>query len=483
MKTITVIGTGYVGLVTGTCFADLGNRVRCIDIDETVVEKLNKNELPIYEPGLAEMVRRNRESGRLSFTTSYAEGLEDSEFAFICVDTPSGETGEADLKYIRSAAEMIGRELDHPMTIVNRSTVPIGTGDVVAEIVSSVASDDIPFSVVSNPEFTREGAAILDFLQPDRIVLGATDPEAAEAVAQLYLPLRAPIMVTDLRTAEMIKYASNAFLATKISFINEIASVCEKVGADIKEVAEGMGLDKRIGPEFLNAGLGWGGSCFPKDVRALEHTASIHGCHPQLLRAVMEINRDQRRRILLKLHDILGALNGKTIGVWGLAFKPQTDDMRGAPSRDIIHMLRSEGARVKAYDPVAVDRAKTVIPNLEVVEDAYEAAREADAVIVVTEWNEFKNIDLPRVRDEMRRAVLIDGRNIYEPSKMSALGFTYRGVGRGYAGSGDRGEDFDSEKMPGLPATAAAAAQSVGGPDDDPSASDGVPQSEAERCV
>jgi UDPglucose 6-dehydrogenase len=252
-------------------------------------------------------------------------------------------------------------------------------------------------------------------------------------------------MITDLRTAEMIKYASNAFLATKISFINEIASVCEKVGSDIKEVAEGMGLDSRIGAEFLNAGIGWGGSCFPKDVQALEHTASIHGCHPQLLRAVIEINRDQRRRVLLKLHDILGALSGKTIAVWGLAFKPQTDDMRGAPSREIIHMLRSEGARVRAFDPIASERALEIFPNLEIAEAAYEAARLADAVVVVTEWNEFKNIDLHKVRDLMRRPVLIDGRNIYDPVRMDALGFIYRGVGRGYAGSGARGEGFDEK--------------------------------------
>jgi UDPglucose 6-dehydrogenase len=438
MKTITVIGTGYVGLVTGTCMADLGNRVFCLDINPARIESLKRGVMPIYEPGLEEMVRRNAQGGRLLFTTNYEEALAESEFAFICVDTPSGATGEADLKYIRRAAAMIGEVLDHEIVIINRSTVPIGTGDAVAEIVRGQLKQDVPFHVVSNPEFTREGSALLDFLQPDRVVLGATDPAAAQAVAQLYLPLRAPIMVTDLRTAEMIKYASNAFLATKISFINEIASVCEKVGANIKEVAVGMGYDKRIGPHFLDAGLGWGGSCFPKDVQALEHTAAIHGCHPQLLRAVMEINRDQRRRIIQKLHDILGALNGRTIGLWGLAFKPNTDDMRGAPSLEIIHMLQSEGARVRAYDPVAMEVARPLLPDVDLVGDAYAVANGSDAVILITEWNEFKNLDLERVREEMRRPVMVDGRNLYDPAQMDALGFIYRGVGRGYGGAGEQ---------------------------------------------
>jgi UDPglucose 6-dehydrogenase len=461
MKRITVIGTGYVGLVTGTCMADLGDQVWCLDINAGRVENLKRGQMPIYEPGLEEMVRRNVASGRLQFTTSYETALADSEFAFICVDTPSGATGEADLKYIRRAASMIGEVLDHPIVIINRSTVPIGTGDVVAEIVRSHLRQDVPFSVVSNPEFTREGSAILDFLQPDRVVLGATDPAAAQAVAQLYLPLRAPIMVTDLRTAEMIKYASNAFLATKISFINEIASVCEKVGANIKEVAAGMGYDRRIGPHFLDAGLGWGGSCFPKDVQALEHTAALHGCHPQLLRAVMEINRDQRRRILQKLHDILGSLDGRVIGLWGLAFKPNTDDMRGAPSLELIHMLQSEGARVRAYDPVAMEVAGGLLSDVELVGDAYAVAEGADAVILVTEWNEFKNLDLERVREAMLRPVLVDGRNLYEPARMDALGFIYRGVGRGYGGAGEQPLDAPPARRRRSPAKVAAGAPSA----------------------
>ncbi len=463
MKKITVIGTGYVGLVTGTCFADLGNQVTCVDIDESRVDDLKRGVMPIYEPGLEEMVRRNQSSGRLNFTTDYEEGLEGADFAFICVDTPAGATGEADLRYIRSAAGMIGSAMDHPMTIVNRSTVPIGTGDIVAEIVKENLQTDCAFSVVSNPEFTREGSAILDFLQPDRVVLGATDPEAAQGVAQLYLQLRAPIVVTDLRTAEMIKYASNAFLATRISFANEIASVCERVGADIKEVAIGMGYDRRIGPHYLDAGVGWGGSCFPKDVQALEHTASIHGSHPQLLRAVMQINRGQRRRVIQRLHDILGPLNGKTVGVWGLAFKPNTDDMRGAPSLEIIHMLQSEGARVRAYDPVAMDVARGLLHDVDLVDDAYEAARHCDALIVVTEWNEFKNVDLHRLRDELRRPVVIDGRNIYDPTQMDAMGFIYRGIGRGYGGTGVGKESLAVDAGESLAAVRGESLASVGG--------------------
>lgn len=432
MRKICVIGAGYVGLVTGTCFADLGNQVICVDIDEEKIAKLKAGTIPFYEPGLEEMVRRNAQSGRLRFTTSYPEGIKEPEFVFIAVNTPSGAEGEADLKYIRMAAEGIAKVMDHPFIIVNKSTVPIGTGDWVAEIVEEYADPEIEFAVVSNPEFLREGAAIGDFLNPDRIVLGSTNREAAEQVAQLYLSLRAPIMITDLRTAEMIKYASNAYLANRISFINEIASICEKLGADVKEVAIGMGYDKRIGQSYLDAGLGWGGSCFPKDVKALEHMASIHGCHPQLLRAVMEINRDQRRLIIQTLREIVGTLHGKTIGILGLAFKPNTDDMREAPSIEVIHLLTSEGARIKAYDPVAMEVAKRILPEITYCPDAYEVAKDSDALITVTEWNEFQHLDMVRIKELMRQPVLIDGRNIYDPQKVGELGFIYRGVGRGY---------------------------------------------------
>ncbi len=433
MKRITVIGTGYVGLVTGTCFADLGNKVIGLDIDERKIAMLREGKVPIFEPGLEEMVRRNMEAGRLSFTTSYEEALEDAEFVFIAVGTPEGVDGEADLRYVRMAAESIAEFMDHPMIIVNKSTVPVGTGDFVADIIRKHQKEPVPFWVVSNPEFLREGSAVNDFLHPDRIVLGSTSQEAAEKVAQLYLPLRAPIMITDLRTAEMIKYASNAFLATRISFINEIAAICERLGADVKEVARGMGYDKRIGPYFLDAGIGYGGSCFPKDVKALEHMALVHGAHPQLLRAVMEINRDQRRRVIVKLRELLGGtLRDKIIGLLGLAFKPNTDDMREAPSVELYHMLINEGAIVRGYDPVAMDNARRLLPELQLAEDPYELATGADALVVVTEWNEFKHLDLRRIKELMRGDVLIDGRNIYEPETMRRLGFRYRGMGRGH---------------------------------------------------
>jgi UDPglucose 6-dehydrogenase len=433
MSKISVIGGGgYVGLTTGACFADLGNEVVCVDIDEAKVAGLRRGKLPIFEPGLQEVVERNIKVERLSFTTSYADGLKDAEFAFIAVDTPSGSEGEADLQYIRTAAEMIAASMTNSLVIVNKSTVPIGTGDWVAEIVEEHLPAGLDFAVVSNPEFLREGSAINDFLHPDRIVLGSTDRQAAEKVAQLYLSLRAPIIVTDLRTAEMIKYASNAYLANRISFVNEIASICEQLGADIKEVAIGMGYDKRIGHSYLDAGVGWGGSCFPKDVKALAHMAAIHGCHPQLLRAVIEINRDQRRRVVQALRVMLGTLHGKTVGVLGLAFKPNTDDMREAPAVEIIHLLQNEGTSVKAFDPVAMERARDIIPEVMYCEDAYEAADGSDALIVVTDWNEFKHLDMARIKASMLQPVLIDGRNIYEPAKMQQLGFMYRGIGRGY---------------------------------------------------
>ena len=450
MSKICVIGGGgYVGLTTGACFADLGNEVVCVDIDEAKVAGLKRGKLPIYEPGLQELVERNAKMERLSFTTSYNSGMKDAEFAFIAVDTPSGSEGEADLKYMRNAAEMIAEQMTSSLIIVNKSTVPIGTGDWVAEIVEQHITPGLEFSVVSNPEFLREGSAINDFLYPDRIVLGSTDRQAAEKVAQLYLSLRAPIIVTDLRTAEMIKYASNAYLANRISFINEMASICEQLGADIKEVAIGMGYDKRIGHAYLDAGVGWGGSCFPKDVKALAHMASIHGCHPQLLRAVIEINRDQRRRVVQSLRDMLGTLHGRTVGVLGLAFKPNTDDMREAPAVEIIHLLQNEGTLVKAFDPVAIHRAREIVPEITYCDDAYEVAEGSDALVVVTDWNEFKHLDMGRIKASMAQPVLIDGRNIYEPQKMQDLGFVYRGIGRGYdRGEGGRGaEVFNAGRL------------------------------------
>ncbi len=439
MATICVIGTGYVGLVTGTCFSDMGNRVTCVDIIPEKVERLKQGILPIYEPGLKEMVERNMRAGRLNFTTSYADGLTNAEFIFIAVNTPTGANqGGADMSYVERAARSIAEGLDHYAVIINKSTVPVGSGDVVTRIVNKhLRRPEVTFSVVSNPEFLAEGSAVADFQNPDRVVLGSTDPEAANKVATLYLPLRAPIVITDLYTAEMIKYASNAFLATKISFINEIAQICERLGADVKEVAAGMGHDRRIGKHFLNAGLGYGGSSFPKDVRALAHMADAAGLHPQLLHAVMEINHDQRRGVLNKLTSILGSLRGCTIGVLGLAFKPNTDDMREAPSVDVIRWVVSQGATVQVYDPVAgetgrveLQHAGVHMESVKFCEDAYAVARDADALVITTEWNEFKSLNMLQIQGLMRRPIIIDGRNIYEPVLMQRLGFIYRGMGR-----------------------------------------------------
>jgi UDPglucose 6-dehydrogenase len=433
VKDLAVVGVGYVGLVTGACFADLGNRVVALDIDGARIDGLKRGEMPIYEPGLQELVDRNVGADRLQFTTSYEEALRSAEFVFIAVGTPSGVDGEADLQHVRAVAESIARAMTHPLVIVNKSTVPVGTGDWVADILRSTQPRPIPFAVVSCPEFLREGSAIADFMNPARTVLGSFDADAAEKVAQLHLPLRAPIVITDLRTAEMIKYASNAFLATKVSFINEIANICEALGADIKEVATGMGYDPRIGRGFLDAGIGYGGSCFPKDVLALAYMAAEKGRHPQLLQAVMDINADSRRRIVERTQELVGTLRGKTVGLLGLTFKPNTDDLREAPALEIARRLLSEGATVRAYDPVGMPRAGQLVPEMRMAADAYDLAQGCDAVIVCTEWNEFKNLDLRRLHDAMRQPMVIDGRNIYDPAEMSSYGFQYRGVGRGYA--------------------------------------------------
>jgi UDPglucose 6-dehydrogenase len=434
MKQICVVGVGYVGLVTAACFADLGNRVIALDISEDKIAGLRRGEMPIYEPGLKELVDRNVRAGRITFTTSYDEGMQGTEFVFIAVGTPSGVDGEADLRYVASAARSIAEHMVAPLIVVNKSTVPVGTGDWVADIIRDSQPEPIPFSVVSCPEFLREGSAISDFMQPHRTVLGSLDSDAAEKVAQLHLALRAPIMITDLRTAEMIKYASNAFLATKISFINEIANICEALGADVKEVAAGMGYDKRIGPAFLDAGLGYGygGSCFPKDVKALAYMAAEKGRHPQLLHAVMEINNDRRPMLVNRLKEMLGELRGKTVGLLGLSFKPNTDDMRDAPSITIAEKLIAKGAAVRAYDPVAMEIARPLLTEIEMCADPYIMAEGCDAMIVVTEWNEFKQLDLARLRDCMRQPVILDGRNVYDPENLTNLGFRYRGLGRGY---------------------------------------------------
>jgi UDP-glucose 6-dehydrogenase len=676
MEKICVIGSGYVGLVTATCFADLGNHVVTVDIDERKIQKLKQGLMPIYEPGLEELVERNVKAGRLEFTTSYAEGLADAQFVFICVGTPSAEDGEAEMKYVRKAAQTIGEEMKAPLIVVNKSTVPVGTGDWTSEIIRKAQAKPINFAVVSCPEFLREGSAISDFMNPDRNVFGSTDREAAEQVATLYSALGAPAVITDIRTSEMIKYASNAFLATRISFINEISVICERLGADVSEVARGMGLDKRIGPHFLNAGAGYGGSCFtadetiftlnspnvvaeriedyfmkadgspiegdvvtvkvpegkrvlgfdletgkaaladvqavtrrpyqgmmvtiktsmgremvvtsdhpvilftpkkfeivpaldvvpgdqvmallampeglqfntpvadienaesyetsdkqiadslilwlqlrgiipqveryineaqqvvyrvplrqmeyagiagdtffmqarspyevltvsdveylpvnthvysletstgtvignngmllhncfPKDVKALANMALTHGTHPQLLNAVMEINDFQRKNVVMKIRDLLdGSVEGKVIGLLGLAFKPNTDDIRDAPALTVARTLMNQGAIVRAYDPVAMENVREEMPSIQLCGDSYEVADGADILVIMTEWNEFKQLDMARLKSILKEPIVVDGRNLYKPETMRELGFIYRGVGRGFNGEG-----------------------------------------------
>lgn len=431
MSDICIIGTGYVGLVSGACFADLGNNVVCLDIDHQKVERLNRGEMPIFEPGLEEIVARNKVAGRLSFTVDYQKAIPDRDFVFIAVDTPPGSAGEANLGSVQAAVASLAPHLKGRTIVVDKSTVPVGTGDLVSNLIETYQENDVEAHVVSNPEFLREGSAVSDFLNPDRIVLGSDDEQAKQDVASLYRSFKCPKIFTDLRTAEMIKYASNAFLATRVSFINEIADMCEKLGADVTEVSRGMGLDDRIGVGFLSAGLGWGGSCFRKDVMALEHMGAVNGTHPQLLRAVMEINRDMRRSIVRKLRDQLGELRGLTICVLGLAFKPNTDDVRDAPALEVIRLLIAEGAVVNAYDPKAMHRAATEIDSINFTNTSYEALKDADAAILCTEWNEFREIDWKRAGKLMKRQVLLDGRNIYDPNEMSELGFSYIGVGRG----------------------------------------------------
>ena len=382
-----------------------------------------------FEPGLQEVVERNTRAGRLSFTTSFRRAIPGTEYAFLAVSTPEGEGGQADISAVEKAAGSIADAMDGPLIIVNKSTVPIGTGDMVSEIVAT-HNRVHEAQVASNPEFLREGSALQDFMNPDRVVIGAHDRAVADKVARLYEPLEAPILITDIYTAEMIKYASNAFLATRISFINEIARIAERVNADVKVVAEGMGLDRRIGSHFLEAGIGFGGSCFPKDVKALAAIAEKYDYHPELLTAVMDINRDQRALAVEKLFECLDGSPDPVVGLLGLAFKPNTDDMREAPSVDVARMLLARGVTLRAYDPAATDKARAILPEIEYKRDAYSVADGADALMVVTEWNEFRNLDLARLKASMRQPVGIDGRNIYDPVEMRRLGFVYRGIGR-----------------------------------------------------
>ncbi|MGE4357076.1 MAG: UDP-glucose/GDP-mannose dehydrogenase family protein [Candidatus Omnitrophota bacterium] len=429
---ISIIGSGYVGLVTGACFADLGNEVICVDSDRKKIELLKKGKVSFYEPGLEELVIHNLTEKRLSFTHEIKTAVKNSLVIFIAVGTPSRPNGEADLTSVENVAREIARCMNSYRLIVEKSTVPVETGKWIKHTLKVFSRGRVKFDVASNPEFLREGSAIQDFLHPDRIVLGVESEKAKEILAELYKPFKAPILFTDINSAEIIKHASNSFLATKISFINAVANICEKTGADILKVAEGMGLDKRIGRAFLDAGIGYGGSCFPKDVDAFIHIAEKLGYNFELLKAVKKINEDQKILLLNKIRDALWILQDKNIGILGLSFKPNTDDIRNAPSLDIISALLKEGARIRCFDPQAMLKTKEIFKNkVSFCRNPYEVAKEADCLVIVTEWNEFKELDFMRIKKLMRQAIIIDGRNIYEPEKMKTMGFRYLGIGRG----------------------------------------------------
>lgn len=428
---ICVVGTGYVGLVTGAVFADLGNDVICVDNAIKKIEALRAGQMPIYEPGLEEMVIRNKDDGRLTFSTDLPAAVRQADVIFIAVGTPPKETGETDLSHVEAVAAEIGRSMERYKVVVNKSTVPVGTGEFVREVITRHQPRPLDFDVVSNPEFLREGSAIEDTLRPDRIVIGAPNQQVAMTLVELYAPLERPMIITDLPSAEVIKYASNAFLAAKISFINAIANICEAAGADVSQVMKGMGLDSRIGMQFLQAGLGYGGSCFPKDVDSLIHTASQLGYDFKLLRSVVEINKERAAHLVEMMRKAIGPLEDKTIAVLGLAFKPNTDDMREAKSLEVVRVLHAAGAQIRAYDPVAMDNARALMPeDVVFCESAYEAAAGADGVALLTEWNEFKYLNLDRLRGLLRRPMIFDARNLYEPERMRRLGFEYYSIGR-----------------------------------------------------
>lgn len=430
---ISIIGTGYVGLVTGTCFAEFGNDVICVDNDKTKIQNLNKGILPIYEPGLDVLVAKNVKEGRLTFTTDVKMATEKSLVIFIAVGTPPMEDGSADLQHVEAVAKSLAHYINGYKVIVNKSTVPVGSGRWIEKVIKESMKQQIPFAVASNPEFLREGSAIEDFMRPDRVVIGAEADEAKAIMKDLYSPLfliETPVVITNLESAELVKYASNAFLAVKISYINEVATVCEKVGADVHEVAKGMGLDKRIGGKFLHPGPGYGGSCFPKDTRALLQIAEEFDYDFKIVRSAVEINKQQHLAMLKKIKSAVKNLDGKNIGILGLAFKPNTDDMREAPSITIIKGLQKEGAKIKAFDPVAMEEARKIMPDLTYCNDTYEVARDSDALIFITEWNQFRSLDLSKIKSLMKEPVIIDLRNIYEPAKMKEHDFKYFCVGR-----------------------------------------------------
>jgi len=429
---IAVIGTGYVGLVTGACFAEFGVDVTCVDIDSEKIARLAAGEIPIYEPGLEQLVTKNIQSGRLRFTTDIKQAVEQALVIFLAVGTPPQSNGSADLSFVEAATRSVAEHMNGYKVIVTKSTVPIGTGEYLRKLISE-QNASLNFGIVSNPEFLREGAAISDFMRPDRVVLGSRDEEALAIMRDLYRPLyliEAPFVLTSLEAAELTKYAANAFLATKISFINEIANLCESIGCDVHDVARAIGMDRRIGSKFLHPGPGFGGSCFPKDTQALASVAREFGRDSMIVDAVIEVNRRQRQAMVPKIEKLVGALQGKTIAVLGLAFKPETNDMREAPAIDIIKGLLARGAKVRAYDPVAMNEASEVLPDVTYLADEYEAVTDADALVFVTEWNQFRALDMRRVRDLMRSPRIADLRNIYEPADMRELGFEYMGVGR-----------------------------------------------------
>ncbi|MEK6538894.1 MAG: UDP-glucose/GDP-mannose dehydrogenase family protein [Nitrospirota bacterium] len=430
---VGVIGAGYVGLVTGACFAEFGVNVTCIDTNEGRINLLQKGVVPFYEPGLEELIRKNVNEGRLQFSNNTAESVKKSDVIFIAVGTPSLEDGSADLSYVDSVARTIAENLNGYKVIVTKSTVPVGTGERVRNIIKDIRNDG-DFDIVSNPEFLREGSAIGDFMRPDRIVIGSGSERATSVMRDLYRPLyliETPFITTDVETAEMIKYASNVFLAAKISFINEMANLCEKVGANVQVVSKAMGLDKRIGPKFLHAGPGYGGSCFPKDVRALLQIAESHGYDFKIARSVIEVNITQKDRMITKIEHALRGAGGKTIGILGLSFKPNTNDIRESPAVHIIEGLLDIGANIRVYDPVAMDDTKSVLgQRVTYCSDAYDAASNADAIILVTEWNQFRNLELERLKGLLKHPVFIDLRNVYEPDRMRKSGFDYYSVGR-----------------------------------------------------
>jgi len=430
---IAVIGTGYVGLVTGACFAEFGVDVTCVDVDAEKINRLHNGIMPIYEPGLEQLVSKNTQAGRLHFTTHVREAVEQALVIFLAVGTPPKTDGSPDLSFVEVAACSIADHLNGYKVVVTKSTVPIGTGEHIRKLINERKTSRSNFGVVSNPEFLREGAAINDFMRPDRVVIGSRDEEAIAIMKDLYRPLyliEAPVVITSLEAAELTKYAANAFLATKVSFINEIANLCEKIGCDVHDVARGIGMDKRIGSKFLHAGPGFGGSCFPKDTRALASVARQFECESLIVDAVVEVNQRRGLQMLTKIESLVGDFKGKNIAVLGLAFKPETDDMREAPSLGIIRGLVEGGADVRAYDPVAKEEAAKILPNISYADDEYEAVTGADALIFVTEWNQFRALDMKRIRSLMREPRIADLRNICDPQDMREIGFEYVGVGR-----------------------------------------------------